>query len=95
MDIFSEASPPTGVHADMSEKKQSVTVSWSSTSDGITGYILYYYYYNNSVTEKTAASHERYATLVEENERVYSVSIQALSKHLPSIVVGPFYVRGT
>ena len=78
----------------MSEKKQSVIVSWSSTSDGITGYKLYYYH-NNSVTEKTAASHERYATFVEENERVYSVSIQALSKHLPSIVVGPFYVRGT
>ena len=80
------------MHIDASEI---VTVSWSSTSDGITGYILYFYYHNNSVTVKTAASHERYATFVEENERVYSVSIQALSKHLPSIVVGPFYVRGT
>ena len=93
--IISEASPPTDVHVDASEDSITVIVSWSipSGGDSVIGYQLYYQHVN-TVTTSNISSHDHTAVFTEGNERVYSVSIQSLSEHLPSDLVGPIIARG-
>ena len=93
--FISEASPPTDVHVDASEDSNIVIVSWSipSGGDSVIGYQLYYQHVN-TVTIINISSHDHTAVFTEGNERVYSVSIQSLSEHLPSDLVGPIIARG-
>ena len=93
--IISEASPPRDVYVDASEDSNTVIVSWSipSGGDSVIGYQLYYQHVN-TVTTINISSHDHTAVFTEGNERVYSVSIQSLSEHLPSDLVGPIIARG-
>ena len=93
--IISEASPPRDVHVDISEDSNTVIVSWSipSGGDSVIGYQLYYQHVN-TVTTINISSHDHTAVFTEGNERVYYVSIQSLSEHLPSDLVGPIIARG-
>ena len=93
--IIAEASPPTDVYVDASEDSNTVIVSWSvpSGGDSVIGYQLYYQHVN-TVTIINISSHDHTAVFIEGNERVYSVSIQSLSEHLPSDLVGPIIARG-
>ena len=59
----------------------------------VIGYQLYYQHVN-TVTTINISSHNHTAVFTEGNERVYSVSIQSLSEHLPSDLVGPIIARG-
>ena len=56
---------------------------------------MFYNHPSNVTTVKENADATS-ATFIEGNalQRVYSVSIQALSQHLPSVVVGPVTLRG-
>ena len=77
------------------EESSTITVEWSLPRGGdeVTGYHVFYNHPNNvTIVKENATS----ATFIESNtlQRVYSVSIQALSQHLPSVVVGPVTVRG-
>ena len=80
-----------------SKESSTVTVEWSLPKGGdeVTGYHVFYNHPNNVTTVKENADANS-ATFIEGNtlQRVYSVSIQALSQHLPSIVVGPVTARG-
>ena len=91
------ANPPTDVSVHASERHSTVTVEWSMPRGGdeVTGYRVFYNHTYNVTTVKENANATS-ATFIESNAllRVYSVSIQALSQHLPSIVVGPVTVRG-
>ena len=97
MFLFAVANPPINVSVDASEEGSTVTVKWSLPRGGdeVTGYYVFYNHPNNVTTVKESADATS-ATFIEGNalQHVYSVSIQALSQHLPSIVVGPITVRG-
>ena len=75
-----------------------ISVFWSSPigGDAVTGYLVYYHHPNYNVTIINRTSNDLSATFTEltTTQRVYTVSIQALSEHLPSIVVGPVTARG-
>ena len=81
-----------------SEGSSTISVFWSSPigGDAVTGYRVYYHHPNHNVTIINKPSNDLSATFTEltTTQRVYTVSIQALSEHLPSIVVGPVTARG-
>ena len=81
-----------------SEGSSTISVFWSSPigGDAVTGYLVYYHHPNYNVTVMNRTSNDLSATFTELTtiQRVYTVSIQALSEHLPSIVVGPVTARG-
>ena len=81
-----------------SEGSSTISVFWSSLigGDAVTGYLVYYHHPNHNVTIINRTSNDLSATFTEltTTQRVYTVSIQALSEHLPSIVVGPVTARG-
>ena len=81
-----------------SEGSSTISVFWSSPigGDAVTGYLVYYHHPNHNVTIINRTSNDLSATFTEltTTQRVYTVSIQALSEHLPSIVVGPVTARG-
>ena len=81
-----------------SEGSSTISVFWSSPigGDAVTGYLVYYHHPNHNVTIINGTSTYPSATFTEltTTQRVYTVSIQALSEHLPSIVVGPVTARG-
>ena len=81
-----------------SEGSSTISVFWSSPigGDAVTGYLVYYHHPNHNVTIIKRTSNDHSATFTELTtiQRVYTVSIQALSEHLPSIVVGPVTARG-
>ena len=91
------ANPPMDLSVYSSEKRSAITVEWSLPrgGDDVTGYYVLYNHPSNVTTVKEHAEATS-ATFIEGNafQRVYSVSIQALSQHLPSFVVGPVTVRG-
>ena len=92
------ANSPMDLIVSSSEGSNIVTVEWSlhRGGDEVTGYRVFYNHPNNVVTIVWENADTTSATFIESNDlqRVYSVSIQALSKHLPSVVVGPVTVRG-
>ena len=76
-----------------------VTVMWSisSSGDDVTGYLVYYHHPNNDTTITTISSPNVHSDTFTEHtasQRVYTVSVQALSEHFPSAVLGPVTVRG-
>ena len=81
-----------------SEGSSTISVFWSNPvgGDAITGYLVYYHHPNHNVTIINRTSNDLSATFTEltTTQRVYTVRIQALSEHLPSIVVGPVTARG-
>ena len=81
----------------VSEKTSAIRMQWSvpRSGDDITGYYVLYNHPNNVTTVKENADATS-ATFIEGSalQRVYSVSIQALSQHLPSVLIGPVTVRG-
>ena len=75
-----------------------VTVMWSISSSGdddVTGYLVYYHHpsYDTTIRNISASVHSDIFTEHTATQHVYSVSVQALSKHLPSAVSGPVTVR--
>ena len=81
-----------------SEGSSTISVFWSSPigGDAVTGYLVYYHHPNHNVTIIKRPFNDPNDTFTEltTTQRVYTVSIQALSEHLPSIVVGPVTTRG-
>ena len=81
-----------------SEGSSTISVFWSSPigGDPVTGYLVYYHHPNHNVTIRNRTFNDLSATFTEltTTQRVYTVSIQALSEHLPSLVVGPVTARG-
>ena len=76
-----------------------VTVMWSisSSGDDVTGYLVHYHHPNYDTTITTISSPNVHSDTFTEHtasQRVYTVSVQALSKHLPSAVSGSVTVRG-
>ena len=69
-----------------------IETTWSTGHDHVTGYKIFYYHSNGSTTtfKISGTSHK----LNDKNQKVYRVSVQALSVHLPSILTGPVTVRG-
>ena len=92
------ANPPMDLTVTTSEGSSTISVFWSSPigGDAVTGYLVYYHHPNHDVTIINRSSNNLSATFTEltTTQRVYTVSIQALSEHLPSIVVGPVTARG-
>ena len=62
----------------------------------VTEYLVYYCLSDSSEINVTLNMTESSHIFIEENssQRVYTVSVQALSIHLPSAIVGPLTVRG-
>ena len=90
--------PPMDLTVTTSEGSSTISVFWSSPigGDAVTGYLVYYHHPSHNVTIMKGTSNDLSATFTEltTTQRVYTVSIQALSEHLPSIVVGPVTARG-
>ena len=75
--------------------KNSVEVNWfSNEADVVTEYLVYYYLRNEEVI--TVTVNDTHDVFLERNasQRVYTVSVQALSVHLPSSIAGPVTARG-
>ena len=73
------------------------TVMWSISSNGddVIGYLVYYHHPNSETVVNTRPStHSDIFIEYNASQRVYAVSVQALSTHLPSAVLGPVTVRG-
>ena len=92
------ANPPMYLTVTTSEGSSTISVFWSSPigGDAVTGYLVYCHHPNHNVTIINRPSNDLSATFTEltTTQRVYTVSIQALSEHLPSTVVGPVTARG-
>ena len=73
-----------------------VTVIWSisSSGDDVTGYLVHYHHPNYDTTISSSDVHSDTFTEHNASQRVYAVSVQALSEHFPSIVSGLVTVRG-
>ena len=59
----------------------------------VTGYRVYYHHPINH-TEVDVTDHFHMFNESNASHRVYTVSVQALSQHLPSPLVGPITARG-
>ena len=92
------ANPPMDLTVTTSEGSSTISVFWSSPigGDAVTGYLVYYHHPNHNVTIMKRPSNDLNDTFTEltTTQRVYTVSIQALSEHLTSIVARPVTVRG-
>ena len=82
-----------------SEESTAVTVKWSlpRNKDEVIEYHVFFNHPNKNITTTLKRSADATSAIFTEDnalQRVYSVSIQALSQHLPSVVVGPVTVRG-
>ena len=87
------ASSLSSVSVAVSESNVTVMWSISTSGDDVTGYLVHYHHPIHSTTIRSIASN---LDVFNENSthRVYAISVQALSTHLPSEVVGPVTVRG-
>ena len=96
--LHTAANQPTHLTVTTSEGSSTISVFWSSPigGDAVIGYLVYYHHPNHNVTIINRTTNDLSATSTEltTTQRVYTVSIQALSEHLPSIVVGPVTARG-
>ena len=86
------ASPPSDIT--VTTTLSTVMVSWPAPNsvDVVTGYLVYSSHPDYNMTFNTTEN----SYIISENssQRVYTVSVQALSEHLPSAIVGPVTVRG-
>ena len=92
-----EASPLSSVTVTASGNTVTVMWSISNSGDDVTGYLVHYHHPNYDTTIAKISSPNVYSdTFTEHNasQRVYVVSVQTLSQHLPSAVLGPVTVRG-
>ena len=75
-----------------------VTVMWSisSSGDDVTGYLVHYHHpnYDTSIKNISTNVHSDIFTEHNDSQRVYAVTVQALSRHLPSALSGPVTARG-
>ena len=75
-----------------------VTVMWSisSSGDDVTGYLVHYHHphYDTTIRNINTSVHSDNFTEHNASQRVYAVSVQALSQDLPSAVSRPVTVRG-
>ena len=76
--------------------EDSVVVNWfpNETHDVVIGYRVYYRHGNEEETTVTVNSTHHTFTEHNTSQRVYTVSVQALSIHLPSTIAGPVTARG-
>ena len=80
----------------VSTNRNNVTTSWTEDKENtVTGYRIYYHYGDGSRSDFNVSNTATTHTLTESGgQRVYTVSLQAFSIHLPSSVVGPVTARG-
>ena len=75
-----------------------VTVMWSvsSSGDDVTGYLVHYRHpnYDTTIRNISTSVHSDIFTEHNASQRVYTVSVQTSSIHLPSALSGPVTVRG-
>ena len=73
-----------------------ITVKWETGNGGdnmVIGYrVIYHDSDSNDIIFNTSSTEKSH--IFTEYHRVYTVSVQALSKHIPSAIIGPFTVRG-
>ena len=91
------AEEPTGVTAVISESNSThvnITVSWESSGDPVTGYVIYYQPKGGPVISDRVSGGETDTHSLDGLQRgvTYYISIVALSPHLPSPLVGPITV---
>ena len=85
------ADPPYNL--DVTTQGSTVTVTWSN-GNGVAGHRVIYHLSNDSETVDTLDGPNTLHTFTDASLRVYRVSVQALSIHLPSSIVGPVTARG-
>ena len=73
-----------------------VLTSWTISDDegNVTGYIIYYHLSDGNTSAINITVTHNSHTFNEASLRVYRVSVQALSVHLPSTIAGPVTARG-
>ena len=91
VDTFTAVAKPV-VNLMVNTDGNMIETTWSTGNDNVTGYIIFYYHSNGSTT--TFKENEVFHKYNDKNRKVYRVSVQALSIHLPSILTGPVTVRG-
>ena len=88
------ASPPKDLTVTTTDSDHKVTVTWPGGGDNVVGYLVYYHHPDSSETILNTRSHLHTFNEANASQRVYAVSVQALSEHLPSEIVGPVTARG-
>ena len=90
------ASPLTSVTVTTSGNNVTVMWSISSSGDDVTGYLVYYHHpnYDTTITRINHTVNSDIFTEHNDSQRVYTVSVQALSRHFPSALSGPVTARG-
>ena len=72
-----------------------MTTTWAADTENNVTYLIYYHYRNGDTSVLNISDTETSHTLTEgTGERVYTVSVQALSVHLSSSIAGPVTARG-
>ena len=84
------AGEPTNLTA-VQQSDTSIEVSWDSPGSPATGYVIYYQPEGGAVSSLNISGRINTRKLLEglESGVTYSISIVAVSDHLPSAVVGP------
>ena len=91
--IFVDAGPPPS-DLRVTATANVVTVMWSgSGGDMVNGYRVYYHH-PTTQTEVDVTDHFHMFTESNASQRVYTISVQALSQYFPSPLVGPITARG-
>ena len=80
----------------VSTSGKTVTTTWAEDKENtVIGYRIYYHYGDGSTSDSDVSHSATTHTLTErDGQKVYTVSLQAFSIHLPSSVVGPVTARG-
>ena len=88
-----EPSNVTAVHQS-SITHASIAVTWESPGNPATGYVIYYQPKRGAVSSVMVSGEETESHLLDGLQRGvnYTISIVALSPHLPSALVGPVTV---
>ena len=88
-----EPSSLTAVHQS-STTHASIALTWESPGSPATGYVIYYQPKGGAVSSVTVSGGEIKSHLLDGLQRGvnYTISIVALSPHLPSVLVGPVIV---
>ena len=90
LSVCAVAGEPARVHA-VRQSPTSILVAWDSPGGDVTGYNIYYQRSGGSelTAEVSGGTTESYQLEGLDNGVEYSISVVALSPHLPSAVVGP------
>ena len=88
------ASPPSDVTVTTADNN--VTVTWAGDGNMVTGYRVYYNHPDHNVTIVNITSNSQSHTFIERtvSQYVFAVAVQALSRQIPNVIVGPITVRG-